>query len=210
MFSQDASSSQVDIGLNPKTVTADSITLESKPHKSFDIGFFETFEDFRDNIAITDLPIEIQKRTTETKLHLKNPQTRKKIKHFAYYNGNDIYINATLYSLERHYVKAEWINEYLMLNDVFENSNTVDDMSLAFGMLGVLASNQEQYVFLNMDSGEYYYITRKKLIRLIKEVDRDLYKQNRRQIKKPDVLKGILHELNKRLGKEDFSTMLFG
>ena len=172
-------------------------------------GFFETFEDFAANNPITGINIKVQKRSTEERLHLKDADTRKKIKHFAYFDGKTLYINAWLYSLDRYYVKTEWLNEYLMFNDVFENEDTADALGSAFGLIGALASNQEQFLFLNVETSIYYRITKGNLIRLIKSTDEELFQANKEQITDTNVLKRLLHELNQKMGKEAFYEMLF-
>ena len=199
LFIQWASFSQNDVLSFEVNITPDNLK----------IGFFSTFEDFVANNAITGINIKVQKRSTEKKLHLKDADTKKKIKHFAYYDGEILYINASIYSVNRHYVKTEWLNEYLMFNDKFENPHTAEDLSLAFGLLGALASNQEQFVFLDLETSIYYTITKGQLIKLIKTHDEELFNANQDNIADDKVLKHLLQELNKKMGKEAFYEILF-
>ncbi len=177
--------------------------------ENIETGFFETYEDFIANKPITGINVKKQKRSNEERLHLKDADTRKKIKHFAYYDGETLHVNAFLYSLSRYYVKAEWFNDFIMFHDVFENADTAEDLSLAFGLIGALASNQQQMVFINLKTSYIYTITKGNLIRLIKELDEELFNIHKHHITEPHVLKLLLHHLNKEMGKEALEDRLF-
>lgn len=156
-------------------------------------GFFISFLELYRNEPFEDASIEFKEsdHSTVDKLYLKEREHKRAL-YYAYSDGNNIYINASNYSGEKYFVKTEFIDKYLLFNDTFVNQNEVAGMSLAFGVLGILASNIRSNVLLNMDTGQYHIIDDNKIRLLLKKDYPDLYEK---MIKYPNnlmLLKSIL------------------
>ena len=179
-----------------------NVLLEPVKH-----GFFQTYTELANNIPLENLSFQIQNRSTETRLHLKD-SLGNKMKHFAYYDGNDIYLNASTYSGDRYYIKTERFDDFLLFSDVFVNQDNVMGMSMAFGVLGLLSSNERQSVMFDLNTGTFYPLNRTKMRLILKNDYKDLYKKHKRDTRNLEVMKEILNELYLRNTPEQFKALI--
>ncbi|MBR9915525.1 MAG: hypothetical protein GYB32_11980 [Algicola sp.] len=171
-------------------------------------GFFETYMELANNNPDNQVNFEVQNRSTERKLHLKDTENNDKIVDFAYYDGKDLYLNAASYSGERHYIKTERFDQFLIFSDVFVNDDNVAGMSMAFGVLGVLASSERQTVMFDLNSGQFFPMARTKMRLILKEDYPDLYKKFKRDSRNHTLIKEILQTLYHEKGKEAFRALV--
>ncbi len=177
------------------------ILLSQKPSS----GFFKSFMEFYNNQTFEDATITFKdNRHRPGKLFLED-RDHKRALYYAYSDGTDIYINAANYSGEKHFVKTSKVNRFLLFNDAFVNQEDVGGMSLAFGVLGVLASNKQTNVLMDLYSGEYHAIDRLKIKALLKEKYPDHYKSLKKKPNDVLLLKSILEEL---FEKEDEKKLI--
>ncbi|MBL86404.1 MAG: hypothetical protein CMO82_07080 [Winogradskyella sp.] len=171
-------------------------------------GFFETYMELANNSPIRDINFKIQNRTTDEKLHLKDTIINKKIMHFAYNDGENTYLNASTYSGERHYVKTDRFDDFLIFSDVFVNQDNVSGMSLAFGVLGVLMSNEHQTVLFDLSTGQFYPMTRTKMRLLLKKDYPEFYKKYKRNSRNHEMNKEIIQSIYKEKTSEEFRALI--
>lgn len=165
--------------------------------ESLNKGFFTSFSELYANKTFQDSLIKFKdNKHRYNKLFLDN-RIHKKALYYAYSDGENIYLNAANYSGEKHFVKTELIDKYLLFNDTFINQDKATGMSLAFGVLGLLASNTQSNVFLDLYNGQYYILDNFKIKLLLKNDYPDLYKEYKKNSNDVNLLKSILEQLYK-------------
>lgn len=198
--------------LDWKSITPDKIDI-TRPKEAKIInegvaeGFFKTYTELANNDALSNLTFRVQNRSTDEKLHLKD-SLNKKITHFAYYDGEAIFLNASTYSGERHYIKTERLDSFLLFTDIFVNQDNVSGMSMAFGVLGVLASNERQTVLFDLNSGQFHALNRSKMRLILKNDYPDLYKKFKRDSRNYELAKEIITGLYEQESPEVFREMI--
>ena len=158
-------------------------------------GFFTTFIELYNNAPFVDSTINFKEnRNRSDKLFLAE-RNHKKALYYAYFNGESIYINASNYSGEKHFVRTERIKDFLLFNDTFVHTEQASEMSMAFGVLGLMASNINSHVMLDIYSGQFHIIDANKIkVLLIKDYPKlyEGYKKDRNNIK---LMKDILEHV---------------
>lgn len=181
--------------LEPKSISIDlpeePLLLSEAPNE----GFFKSFTEFYKNISFKDSSIEFKDNKHRPHKLFLAEREHKRALYYAYSDGKDIFINAANYSGEKHFVKTHKIDRFLLFNDAYVHQEDVGGMSLAFGVLGVLGSNKQTNVLLDLYSGQYHVINSFKARELLKEDYPSLYKSWRRKPNDIELLKSILEEL---------------
>lgn len=186
-----------------------NLPLQSKILKdSIKSGFYGTYTELANNNPIKTIVYETQKRSTREKLHLKDANTKKKIIHFAYNNGKQTFLNASTYSGERHYILTERFDQFLLFNDFFVNQDKVMGLSMAFGVLGILASNENQTVLFDLNTGRFYPLNKTKMQLILKKDYPKLYKKYRNSPKSPKLTKEILNTIYNNISPEEFRAII--
>jgi hypothetical protein len=158
-------------------------------------GFFRTFLEFYNNESFIDSTITFKKnRHRPDKLFLQD-RVHKKALYYAYSDGENVFLNAANYSGEKHFVKTKAFDRYLLFNDAFVHQDKVGAVSMAFGVLGVLASNQRTNVLLDLYSGQYYILNARKIKALTKENYPHLYKMYKKHPNDVEVIGNILEKI---------------
>lgn len=171
-------------------------------------GFFTSFSELYANMPFEDSLIKFKNsKQGSNKLFLED-RDHKRALYYAFSNGENIYINASNYSGEKHFVKTEFVDNYLLFNDTFVNQDKVMGMSFAFGVLGVLASNEQTHVLLNLLNGQYHKIDSYKIRLLLKNDYPVLYDKIKKNPNDITLLKSILTNLLKSDRKEGIKQIL--
>ena len=157
-------------------------------------GFFQTFNELYNNTSFINTSIKFKKRDKKRdKLYLDNIDHKRAL-YYAYYDGESIFLNASSFSGEKHFVRTELVDRFLLFNDAFVHQDEAMAMSMAFGVLGILATNKKSHVLLDLYTGQFYILKDNKikvLLRNHQELYND-YKNNRNDI---SVMKDILETL---------------
>ncbi len=158
-------------------------------------GFFTTFLELYNNTPFVDSLIKFKaNRNRPDKLFLEE-RSHKRALYYAFSNGKSVYINASNYSGEKHFVKTERVKDFLLFNDTFVHTEQASEMSLAFGVLGLMASNSNSHVMLDIYSGQFHIIDANKMkVLLIKDYPKlyEDYNKDRNNIK---LMKDILEQV---------------
>ncbi len=157
-------------------------------------GFFTSFSELYANKPFQDSLIKFRENKHWSNKLLLKERSYKRALYYAYSDGKNIYLNASNYSGEKHFVKTELIDKYLLFNDTFINQDKATGMSLAFGVLGLLASNTQNNVLLDLYNGQYYILSNTKMRLLLKENYPNLYKDYKKQ---PNNVKQLVSIINK-------------
>ncbi|MEM6516214.1 MAG: hypothetical protein AAF688_08525 [Bacteroidota bacterium] len=177
--------------------------------EEIEIGFFRTHLELLNNNSLKSINFEVQNRSTDDKLHLKDTE-KNKLVHFAYNDGKDVYLNASTYSGERHYVKTERFDEFLLFSDVFLSQDSTSEMSFAFGVLGLLSSNQRQTVLFDLNTGQFYPLNQSRMKLLLKDNFPELYRKYRVSSGYLDEIRPILKQAYQKLSPEVFREVIRG
>ena len=199
--------------LNPDTQMNRRILLEkpsapvilSEPIKK---GFYTSFSELYNNQPFQDASIVFKDYSSnQEKLNLEEREHKRAL-YYAYSDGDYIYLNASNYSGEKHFVKSELIDKYLLFNDTFVNQDKAAGMSLAFGVLGLLMSNEQTNVLLDLYTGQYHSIDGSKIRMLLNDKYPDLYKHVRKNLNNKDLMKSVLIKLLESENKEEVRYIL--
>lgn len=187
------------------------IEKSNEPHllnEAFKKGFFISFLELYKNEPFEDETIEFKEADHSSDKLILKERDHKRALYYAYSDGNNIYINAANYSSEKYFVKTELIDRYLLFNDTFVNQNQVAGMSMAFGMLGILASNTQSNVLLDMNTGQYHIIDDNKIKLLLRNNYPDLYEKMKKHPNNLMLLKSILIGLLNGKNSDNVRTIL--
>ena len=200
--------------LDWKSITPKAISnIESKLPKLFTEkpvkGFYKSFLELYNNQTFRDSSIVFKDNSHRPQKLFLSDRTHKKALYYAYSDGENVYLNAANYSGEKHFVKTKQIDKYLLFNDTFVHQDKVGTMSLAFGVLGVLASNHQDHILLDLLSGQFHVLNRKKIVGLLNKIEfRELYKLYRSKPNDIEVMHSILKKLSEKMGKEELQKKL--
>lgn len=87
-------------------------------------------------------------------------------------DGTELYIHASYYSYEKHYVKCKQLGRYVYFEDKFVDSSVV----MTFGLLGAAASNTLKALILDTKTGFVYLLDQNSMELLCKDHP-DLWKK---------------------------------
>ncbi len=160
-------------------------------------GLFLSFSELYSNMPIKQPEIKLEKNSNDDRYYLMKEGRR--IRHspyYAYSDGLNLYLNSDSYSSDSHFVKADIIGKYLVFNDTFVNPNKVTGMAVAFGMLGVLMSNENNDVLIDLYTSKMYIVNRSTLKKLAKN-NPDLWKKYKKASEEQITIQELLIELEK-------------
>ena len=171
-------------------------------------GFYRSSLELFNNQTFIDTTFQIvEKRSKNNKLFLRNGK-KKPALYYAYSDGKDLYLNATNYSSDRHFIKTYRFDEFLVFNDGFVNHDKVVGMSLAFGVLGILVSTEKQNVLVDLNTGEFFTLNKPKMKLLLEDKYPNLLKRFKNNPKEIDIVLEILNYVYKRDNKNEFRALL--
>lgn len=156
------------------------------------------------NAVIRNKPDSINSFTVEKtggkkldKYLLKDVQNQTyKNRKLLYSDGEHLYLHASNFSFDNHYVKAKHYGRYLYFEDRLTDPATAAAMAAAFGMVGMLASNTKQGVILDTETGIVSVLNAKKIKELLKDQP-ELYKKYEATNKNLAMKELVIIQLNK-------------
>lgn len=180
--------------INPRLI---SIKTKEKPaifDEDIKEGFFKTFNELYNNTPFLDNSIKFKNKENRLdKLYLSDIDHKRAL-YYAYYDGESIFLNASSFSGEKHFVKTEAVDRFLLFNDAFVNQDDAIGMSMAFGVLGILASNRKSHVLLDLYTGQFHILKENKIKVLLRN-HRELYEVYKKSRDDISVMKDILETL---------------
>ena len=179
----------------------------SEPLKN---GFYTSFSELYSNTPFQDSLITFKESDLSANKLFLSSRVHKRALYYAYSDGKTIYLNAANYSGDKHFVKTELIENYLLFNDTFINQDKATGMSMAFGVLGLLASNEQTNVLLNLNTGQYHNIDNRIINLLLKDDFPDIYKEIRKNPNDVKLLSSTLKTLLSGDDKEKVEQILEG
>ncbi len=108
-------------------------------------------------------------------------------------DGEGVYMHASRYCYQNHFIKARHIGKYIYFEDQFSNANA----TVAFGLLGAAMSNKKRAIILDTTNGEVSLLTEAKLYAIAegqKEIIQE-YKKSKKKMKNREI---ALMKLNKK------------
>lgn len=173
-------------------------------------GFYTSFSELYTNMPFQDSLITFKESNTNSDKLFLDSKEHKRALYYAFSNGESIFINAANYSGDKHFVKTEKIENYLLFNDTFINQDKATGMSMAFGVLGLLASNEQTNVLLNLNTGQYHNIDNRIISLLLKEDFPELFRQVKKKPNNKKLISSILKQLLEGNDKEKVKQILEG
>ncbi len=203
---QFSGSDQQNIG--KRIISLERKTVPAILNASLQPGFYTSFSELYANKPFQDATIVFKDHGPFPEKLFLEDRMHKRALYYAYSDGETIFLNASNYSGEKHFVKTERIDKYLLFTDTFVNQDKVAGMSMAFGVLGILMSNEQTHVLLDLYTGQYHNIDSSKIRLLLKNDYPELYKQVRKDSKNRDVIKSTLNKLLEKNNKEAIRIIL--
>lgn len=157
-------------------------------------GFFYTFHELYNNIPFVDSSIKFKEKGKESNKIFLDDRDHKRALYYAFSNGETVFLNASSYSGEKHFVRTEIIDRFLLFNDAFVHQDDAIGMSMAFGVLGILATNRKSHVLLDLYTGQFHVLKENKIKVLLRSFPQlyETYKDDRNDIL---IMKEILETL---------------
>lgn len=125
------------------------------------------------------------------------PNSKKRIKNlFGYSDGENIYLNATNYTMAEYFIKSKFLGRYVYFEDQYANTTA----SAAFGVVGALASTKLRGIVLDMQTGIVTVLTDNKVENLL-EQQPELLTEYNKGAKKIEDIRSTVKKLNEVLEK---------
>lgn len=171
-------------------------------------GFYYSLLELYNNKTIIDRAYSVDERKSNgDKLFLKSDEQGKAM-YFAYSDGDDLYLNAAIYSADRHYIKTYKFDEFVLFNDVFVNDDKVMGWSYALGLLGQLVSTENQNVLMDLNTGEIFTLSKKKMKLILGKKYPKLLKQYYNNSKDVNEVLNILNYVLENENKDELRGLL--
>lgn len=187
--------------ISPIKVTLKKVGLPKTLTENYKTGFYNSSIELFNNQTFLDTTFNVvAKKSKGDKLVLRNQKNKSPL-YFAFSNGKDLFLNASNYSADNHFIKTYKLDQFLLFNDTFLNQDKAIGMSLAFGVLGMFVVTEKQNVLFDLNTGEFFPLNRSKMKLLLGEKYPNLfknYKKNTKDISKViQLLKYIFNKENK-------------
>jgi len=169
------------------------------PNQPIKEGLYASFSDFANQITVEGITCRVNHWSHQPNLvQIHNKANDKALKkYFAYSDGTNFYLSATAFSYEKHYVQAEFTGTYCYFEDRVSDTGA----SIAFGLIGALASNKKKGFVLDTQTGLVSELNRDFLARVLKDFPK-LKKQYNNSKKKLADKKEVLRAFNAVLAKD--------
>jgi len=173
-------------------------TIAFDPTQPMKEGLYATFSDFSNQTPINDLKYKIERRAKQPHLVQLLRERDGKIlkKYFGFSDGTHFYLSASEFSYDTHFVQAEYIGTFCY----FEDRVTDTGASIAFGLVGALASTKKRGFVLDTQTGLVSELNRDFLASILKDYPK-LKKRYNSSRKKLEDKKEILRAFNEVLVK---------
>ncbi len=168
------------------------------PSQPIKEGLYSTFTDFSNQTPINDIKYKIDRRSNQPHLAQLVQEANGKIlkNYFGFSDGTNFYISATEFSYDSHYVQAEFVGTYCYFEDRVTNTGA----SIAFGLVGALASTKKKGFVLDTQTGLVSELNRDFLASILGDYP-ELKKQYNTSKKKLADKKAVLQAFNEVLEK---------
>ena len=128
---------------------------------------------------------------------LKNAENKTfKKRKLLYSDGVNIYLHSSNYGFDNHYVKAKHVGRYIYFEDRYTDPAMATGMAVAFGVVGVLASNVKHGIILDTQTGITTVLNPKTMEDLLKDQP-ELYAKYKKSKKNLLMKEIVIIELNK-------------
>lgn len=185
---------------NPPSVSANLENFSFDPSKSMKEGFYPTFSSFVKQEPLTDAAYTIKfnkKNQNWVEVYRQSDGKRVKKDLFGFCDGQNFYLSAIQYSYQPHFVKAHFTGTYFYFEDKISNTGA----TIAFGLIGALASNKTKGILLDTRTGLVSELNRDFLVVAVKGYP-DLKKWYNKTKKGLAEKKELLRKLNEAIQKE--------
>lgn len=158
-------------------------------------GIYSTFFKMTRNIPDTITNYTLKKRGSKRleKYYLYDSEDKIiRRRKMAVSDSENIYIHASNYSYDSHYVKSKHVGKYIYFEDRYSDPI----MAASFGLIGALASNIKHGIILNTETGLVKILNERVIKELLKN-NAELYKKYRASNRNLKMKELVILELNK-------------
>lgn len=160
-------------------------------------GLYASFSQLAKNnpMNIRDYRLKPKKGKKYPKYKLLDKNGKKINKRVVFISdGKDIYINASRYSYDTHFVKSKMIGRYIYFEDRVSDA----DAALAFGLIGAAISNQGTGIVVDTKDGMAYLLNKKNTLQILEPYPglKEKYLKRRKGSKKDALKKLVIKTIN--------------
>lgn len=158
-------------------------------------GIYSTFFKMTKNLPDTLINYTLKKKGSKRleKYYLYNSEDKIiRRRKMALSDGENIFIHASNYSYDSHYVKSKHVGKYIYFEDRYSDPI----MAASFGLIGMLASNIKHGIILDTETGLVKILNEKVIKELLKN-NYELYKKYQNSNKNLMMKELVILELNK-------------
>jgi len=182
------------------TPVVDLAITKFDPQQPINKGIYLSFSDFMLNKPITTIDFLVEEVAKKTPLYkIRDKKTDKKLKNvYGVFDGQDFYLNASQYSYATHYTKAQFKGRFIYFEDKVSNTGS----TIAFGLIGALASTKTMGLVLDTQTGLISELTRDYLAIILKDYPelRQMYNDSNKEL---PIKRVIVKKLNGILAAEE-------
>lgn len=176
-------------------------------------GFYITYSELANNSAETDLKFTQREKSKNKGSNTIIFESTDNIPNrcFAYFNGQNFYLNSNFYNNSDYFIKTYRIDNFLLFTENFIADNWIESFTIAKGKSGYDYVKSRRPIMFNLSDGKFYNVSRDKMGRLLEKKYPDLYKKFKKY-KKKDVVKiyDILKFIFENEDKEKVREILVG
>ena len=156
--------------------------LTSKPN----LGFYYTYSELANNLIADNI-----ETTTKEKSKNKGSNTitindskGNPVNQFAYFDGENFYLNAACYSDSNYFIKTFRLDNFLLFTEDFIADYYITGLTIAKGKSGYKYVKSRRPVLFNLADGKFYTVRRDNMAQLLETKYPDLYKRFKKNEKK--------------------------
>lgn len=156
--------------------------LSSKP----DIGFYYTKSELAHNLVVDNIKTTVTEKSKNKGSNIIKITDSDEIPIdcFAYYDGENIYLNASVYSDSKYFIKTYRVDNFLLFTEDFIADNHIDGFTIAKGKSGYKYVKSRRPVLYNLADGKFYTVRRDNMAQLLEKKYPDFYKRFKKNEKK--------------------------
>lgn len=178
--------SKIDVSKSGRVINlsnkAEYPILSSKP----DVGFYYTKSELAHNLVTDTIKTTITEKSKNkgsNTIKITDPDGTV-VDYFAYYDGENSYLNANVYSDSEYFIKTYRVDNFLLFTEDFIADNHIDGFTIAKGKSGYKYVKSRRPVLYNLADGKFYTVRRDNMAQLLEKKYPDFYKKFKKNEKK--------------------------
>lgn len=156
--------------------------LYEKPN----VGFYYTYPELANNLVQADFKIDIKEKSKNKGSNLIKITDSLGVsnENFAYFDGENYFLNTSFYSTSQYFIKTFRIDNFLLFTEDFIADNYIDGFTIARGKSSYAYVKSRRPIIFNLADGKFYTLRRDNMAQLLENKYPDLFKNFKKNEKK--------------------------